>query len=196
MKLTPDIKRELVASGVASVGAIGLAVSGLPLLIVGAGAVGCYIGVRSIIPAPQTDGERLEELRREAARYESHIKEKLHHLINHQATLPEAGRSSIAKIVETSRYILIDIKDHPHKLQEAQFYLNHHLESTAKILSKYRELVAKKSDRAAKYEVRILELLERVAVSFENGKRSLLDEDVVTLESEIEILDTTLELES
>lgn len=101
------------------------------------------------------------------------------------------------QIVEITDKILVDIKNDPKDLRQARQFLNYYLDTTLKVVRRYVELSrhsvlgAEAKETLAKVEA----TLETVRKAFEKQLAKLMEDDVMDLDTEIEVLERTIKME-
>ena len=115
---------------------------------------------------------------------------------NHIAR-PET-RQAIAQLCATAQQILAEIQKHPQRMDVARGFLTYYLEAAARIVRGYEELVARGSDspEVRKTLAQAENSLPGIQRAFDSHLESLLQLDLLDLESEIDLLDKTVQMEN
>jgi 5-bromo-4-chloroindolyl phosphate hydrolysis protein len=170
------------------------------LAVAGAGA-GLIAGILIFKPSPQRDldmivsgvspemvAEALKEGRAQVAALRG---------IGARVSNPVV-QFKVKQIAEVADKILEDIRKDPGDLKAARSFLNYYLDSTVKILERYAELSAKKVlDREVQVSLKRVEgLLDSIRLAFHKQLAKLLENDMLDLDTEMSVLEKTIQLES
>lgn len=106
-------------------------------------------------------------------------------------------KQKAARICETVRKILDDIKEDPADLRPARKFLGYYLDSTIKIVERYNDLAAKGvNDPDVQASLAKVESsLTTIQAAFEKQLAQLLQNDVMDLDTELEVLEKTIKME-
>ena len=106
-------------------------------------------------------------------------------------------RKKIDRICDVAEKIFETVKKNPDDVRTAQQFSSYYLDSTIRIISKYIELSEHKA-----YSAEVLSSLERVELmldsvqaAFEKQLSNLLRDDMLDLDTEIAVLEETIEME-
>jgi hypothetical protein len=107
-------------------------------------------------------------------------------------------RQAIAQLCVTAQQILAEIQKHPQRMDVARGFLTYYLEAAARIVRGYEELVARGSDspEVRKTLTQAENSLPGIQRAFDSHLESLLQLDLMDLESEIDLLDKTVQMEN
>lgn len=106
-------------------------------------------------------------------------------------------RGKAEQIADVTRRILKDIEEDPKDLRQARQFLNYYLDTTLKIISRYVGLSTQKvlSADARSTLAKVESSLETVHKAFEKQLAKLMQDDVMDLDTEIEVLERTIKME-
>ena len=111
-------------------------------------------------------------------------------------TKPEV-KSQIDKLTTIARGILEDIRKDPKDIKRARQFLNYYLDAVTRILSRYTDLtergIASPEARAALEKAE--SLLNMLGGAFDKQRASLAQDDVLDLDTEMSVLEKTLDME-
>jgi 5-bromo-4-chloroindolyl phosphate hydrolysis protein len=176
---------------------------GLPLvpsLLLGlAGFGGVYIFIYAFRPRPRMefvigDGVTPQLL-------ESTMKEgdqKVRALTEYSAAIADpAVKAKIAKIIDVIRRIFADFEKDPKDIKQARQFLSYYLDTSVKIVRKYRDLSAQsvRSPEIAATLAKAEMMLDSIEKAFEKQLARLLQDDVLDLDTEIQTLEKTFNAE-
>lgn len=100
-------------------------------------------------------------------------------------------------ICKAAQDIIENFKKDPKDIKRARQFVNYYLDSTVKIVTRYVELthtqvVTPETEKSLK---KVEELMATVKVSFEKQLQQLLEDDLLDLDTEVEVLKKTLKME-
>jgi 5-bromo-4-chloroindolyl phosphate hydrolysis protein len=103
----------------------------------------------------------------------------------------------VKQISDITEKILLDIQKDPNDLKPARQFLSYYLEATCKILRGYVDLSDKKvADPDVQTSLRRVEgLLDTIRKAFLQQHAQLLQNDVMDLDTEIQVLENTIKME-
>lgn len=106
-------------------------------------------------------------------------------------------RAKIDTLITIARGILDDIRKDPKDIKRARQFLNYYLDATSRILSRYTDLTERGigSGDARMALGKVESLLLTLESAFEKQRASLAQDDVLDLDSEIAVLEKTLDIE-
>lgn len=103
----------------------------------------------------------------------------------------------IQEICRVGVDILENIKQHPEDLRRAKQFLNYYLDTTEKIVKQYVELSQKrdKNDEINESLAKAEEVLSTIGDTYKKQLHTMMENDVLDLNTEIEVLRKTMKLE-
>jgi hypothetical protein len=105
-------------------------------------------------------------------------------------------REAVAELCATARRILAEIQKHPERTDVARGFLTYYLEAAARIVRGYERLAVQSSDSPG--VMKILSQAENsipgIQKAFDSQLDALLQLDLLDLESEMELLDKTMQM--
>ena len=103
----------------------------------------------------------------------------------------------VQEICRVGLEIFDNLAKHPEDIKKAKQFINYYLDTTEKIVSQYVELssVKKMTPEIEESLKNVEEILDSVKDTFEKQLASLLDDDLLNLDTEIKVLKRTMELE-
>ena len=106
-------------------------------------------------------------------------------------------RHKVTGLVYTAKQIIADIKDDPKDLKRARPFLNYYLDATIMIVRRYASLSAGgvESPEIRSSIERVESLLDMLQTAYEKQLAVLLEDDVMDLETELEVLERTIRME-
>lgn len=106
-------------------------------------------------------------------------------------------RAKGEEIVHVTDRILKDIEQDPKDLRQARQFLNYYLDTTIKIVSRYVSLSRESvlSAEARETLAKVESSLETIRRAFEKQLAKLMEDDVMDLDTEIEVLERTIKME-
>ena len=109
---------------------------------------------------------------------------------------PETRRA-VAQLCVTARQILAEIQKRPERIDVARGFLTYYLEAAARIVAGYEQLVARDSSspEVQKTLAQAESSLPGIQRAFDSQLESLLQLDLLDLDSEIALLDKTVQME-
>ncbi len=169
------------------------------LISIGA-AVASYIGIYFVIPAGDkamefiVDGITKED-------YNNTIKQgldKVKLLKSLSAKITNSGflgkLNSVIKVIDE---IFDDLHKDPKDVRVARQFLSYYLDTTITIVNRYIDLYnhGEKSEKIAERLAKVESLLDTIRVAFQKQLEKLLDDDIMDLDTEISLLETTFKSE-
>lgn len=115
---------------------------------------------------------------------------------SHAIDSPRVRERALA-ICETTKKILDDIKQDPADLRPARKFLGYYLDATIKVVERYRDLSSRGvTDPGIQASLAKVESsLSTIQSAFEKQLAQLLENDVMDLDTELEVLEKTIEME-
>jgi len=100
-------------------------------------------------------------------------------------------------VIDIAERILEDIETDPRDLKRARPFLNYYLNATIEIVRRYVSLSGRgvSSSEIRESMKKVEELLETLRAAFEKQLALLLEDDVMDLETELEVLERTIRME-
>jgi 5-bromo-4-chloroindolyl phosphate hydrolysis protein len=185
--------------------ALGLAVGLIfhrPFFAVLAGVGGFVAGLVIFKPGKPKEPKEFENIdgvsreMHEAALTEGY--EKLSKLRALAVKINDRGvKEKADRICGLTGQILDTIKNDPKDLKPARSFLNYYLDTAMRILSRYNELVLHQSPSKEVEEIieRVDRTLGTLEQAFEKQQERLLENDVLDLDTELTVLERTIEME-
>lgn len=104
----------------------------------------------------------------------------------------------IKNICKTGFEILEYLKKNPEDMKKGARFLNYYLETTEKIVNRYKELSMKKekSPDIEKAAHEVESILDSIHETYKKQLNNLLEDDLLDLSVEIKVLEKTMKLES
>jgi 5-bromo-4-chloroindolyl phosphate hydrolysis protein len=124
---------------------------------------------------------------------------KIRDIVRYGSSLPkEEIRAKVKALAATAEKIFTNIERDPKDLHRARQFLNYYLDAATNIVKRYAELVAQQSRSAEVQETleKAESVLGLIDNAFENQLSRLLQDDVMNLDTEIELLQKTVETEN
>ncbi len=178
-------------------------VVGLPLvpsLCLGlAGYGGVYLFVYAFRPRPRISFDLDQGITPEL--YQSTMKEgneKIRALTDCAATIGNPDvRAKIARIIDVIRRIFANFEKDPKDIKQAKQFLSYYLDTSIKIVSKYRDLSVQniRSPDIAATLAKAELMLDSIEKAFEKQQARLLRDDVLDLDTDIKTLEQTFNAE-
>lgn len=108
-----------------------------------------------------------------------------------------AVAQKVQDICKIGMEIFDDLKKHPEDIKKAKQFINYYLDTTEKIVNQYVELSNKRTITAEIEESlkKVEEILDSVKDTFNKQLQSLLDDDLLNLDTEIKVLKNTMKME-
>lgn len=188
------LARSLTVGAVVA-GAAGVAVwCGIPLLVAGGASVALYFGIELLLPKSpeislgQERPENPAELLAAAQAKVSTLRTAAH-------DLPTPLRDDALAIAETAEEIIAEMTKNPRDLQRSRRFVTYYLDSTLTVADSYRDLKRRGTSQLATVEVKLGEVMSRVRTSFAQQRESLMEDDLLKLQTEMDVLRKTVELE-
>ena len=102
------------------------------------------------------------------------------------------------EICKLADAIFDDFKEDPKDIKSARKFINYYLDATISIITKYKNLHNSKvdSEEARNAIEKSEETLDTIKAAFEKQLQKLLENDVMDLDTEIELLQKTLKMEN
>lgn len=139
------------------------------------------------------DQEGAEKLLVEGQNARDEIKKAMENI--HQQDV----KGKAAKILTAIDKVFEYLEKNPEKVKTARKFFSYYLETTAKLLQKYEELEASNEDvNSAEIEAalkKIENVLGSIIAAFEKQLTSLLENDIIDIESEIALMENTIKME-
>ena len=106
-------------------------------------------------------------------------------------------RQEIEGIAQIADAIFADFKRDPKDMKAVRRFLTYYLDTTQKIVLKYRELSAGYGKTQATMEIlaRVEQMLPLIRATYEKILEKTLEDDVLDLDVELEVLETTIKME-
>jgi hypothetical protein len=167
---------------------------GIPFLLAGGGAVALYFGVELLWPKSSENllgPERPEN----PAELLASAQAKVSTLRRTAQDLPAALRDDALAIAETAQEIIAEMTKNPRDLQRSRRFVTYYLDSTLTVADSYRDLRRRGTSQLAAVEVKLSEVMHRVRTSFAQQRESLMEDDLLKLQTEMDVLRKTVELE-
>jgi 5-bromo-4-chloroindolyl phosphate hydrolysis protein len=100
-------------------------------------------------------------------------------------------------ICKAAQDIIENFRKDPKDIKRARQFVNYYLDSTVKIVTRYVELSNKQviTPDTEKSLKKVEELMQSVKLSFEKQLEMLLEDDLMDLDTEVEVLKKTLKME-
>jgi 5-bromo-4-chloroindolyl phosphate hydrolysis protein len=107
-------------------------------------------------------------------------------------------RQAVAQLCVTAQRILAEIQKHPQRMDVARGFLTYYLEAAARIVGGYEQLAVRDgySPEVRKTLAQAESSLPGIQRAFDSQLESLLQLDLLDLESEIDLLDKTVQMEN
>lgn len=107
-------------------------------------------------------------------------------------------RSKGLQICKLADQIFKDFKKDPSDIKTARKFTNYYLDTTINIITKYKELQSAnlQSEEVEKTLKKSEEVLDTIITAFEKELVKLLENDVMNLDTEIELLEKTIKMEN
>jgi 5-bromo-4-chloroindolyl phosphate hydrolysis protein len=107
-------------------------------------------------------------------------------------------RQAVAQLCVTAQQILAQIQKHPQRMDVARGFLTYYLEAATRIVRGYEQLASRGSysPEVRKTLAQAENSLPGIQRAFDSQLESLLQLDLLDLESEIDLLDKTVQLEN
>lgn len=194
IQLASNIPAALVGGGIFIVSLFVLQLS--IFLACGVSITAYFIAGLFIFPSPQAgfsgvQKEKLGAVLKEGERKLTLMRAFPYKIQNHVV------RKKITYICDVAEKIFETVKKNPEDVRTAQQFLSYYLDSTIKIISKYIELSEHKAysvDVQSTLE-NVEAILDNVQAAFEKQLSNLLRNDVLDLDTEIALLEETIEIE-
>lgn len=105
--------------------------------------------------------------------------------------------NSLKNLVTITEGIIDDIRKDPPDVKRARQFLNYYLDAVLRILTRYADLTERKisSNEATEAINKVEKLLASLEVAFQKQRAALASNDVLDLDTEISLLDKTMEME-
>ncbi|MCB9496600.1 MAG: 5-bromo-4-chloroindolyl phosphate hydrolysis family protein [Fibrobacteria bacterium] len=174
----------------------------MPLLAAAGVGLAAWVGTLLLLPRPRplrvvletapADSSRLSGVLAEA---EAHI-ERLDEHSRKVAKTPAGHRSQ--RIVRISRGILSDLRKDPSEYSKARPFLENYLPSARRVMDQYVDL-SQRGVSSPDIESALKKadaMLETLGQAFESQRANLAQLDVVNLEVELKLLESTLKMEN
>lgn len=163
--------------------------------------VGGFVAGRLIFTPPKKDprdfgsfGLTPEELERALAEGRSKIDS-----IREAAGPIRSGivKAKIGQIIDVAQRILEDIEHDPKDLRRARQFFSYYLDATIKIVRRYAQLSARglKTADVTQAMEKTEEILDTLRKAFEKQLALLLEDDVMDLDTELQLLERTIKME-
>lgn len=106
--------------------------------------------------------------------------------------------SKIQDICKTGADIFDYIQKNPDDLKKAKQFINYYLDATEKIVNRYVELSAAKEKSAEIEESlkKVEAMLQSINETYKKQLNNLLEDDLLDLNTEIKVLETTMKMEN
>jgi len=116
--------------------------------------------------------------------------------LNGRIAKPEV-KEKIGTLITTARGILDDIRKDPKDVRRARQFLNYYLDAVTRILTRYTDLTERGIDSPEAHAAlgKVESLLLTLEGAFERQRASLAQDDVLDLDSEMSVLEKTLDME-
>jgi 5-bromo-4-chloroindolyl phosphate hydrolysis protein len=165
-----------------------------------AAGVAAYAAGRLITPArPKTRTIRLDGIN--DAQLASALRDGAKKIETLKAAAAEIGTSSVKRkataVVDVAERILEDIRNDPRDLKRGRHFLNYYLDATINIVKQYVSLSNQgvQSREIRSSMAKVDSLLDTLHAAFEKQLAILLEDDVMDLETELEVLERTIKME-
>jgi len=194
MQLASNIPAALIGGGVFLLSLFALGLSA-PLAI-GVGVAGYLVSGLLIFPAQSARDKQRKELLQNVLK---DGERKLNQIRSLRKEIKEPQmRQKIHNLVEVGSNILEAVKKNPEYVRSAQQFSEYYLGTTITIISKYIEL---SQHRAHSSDVQMAlakaeRMLDDIYRAFEKQLSALLRDDVLDLDTELSVLEETIELEN
>jgi len=176
-------------------------VLGLPLLVGCAAALGGYGAGLALLYTPKKAGIEVQIADADAANVQQVLVEAAAK-VDAIAALSgrirkEEVKSKIDTLITVARGILDDIRKDPKDAKRARQFLNYYLDAVTRILTHYTDLTERGigSAEARASLDKVESLLLTLESAFEKQRATLAQDDVLDLDSEISVLEKTLDME-
>lgn len=124
--------------------------------------------------------------------------DKLRNIRNRTMTITENDVASrVQEICRTGTEIFDYIQKNPADLKKARQFINYYLDATEKIVNRYVELSGAKN-RSAEMEESLKKvegMLQSINETYRKQLHNLLEDDLLDLNTEIKLLETTMKME-
>lgn len=194
MLLASNIPAALIGGGVFLLSLFLLGLSA-PLAI-GVGVAGYLVGGLLIFPAQSARDKQRKQL------LQSVLKDGEQQLSQIRSLRKEIKkpqmRQKIQNLADVGRNILEAVKKNPEQVRSAQQFSEYYLGTTITILSKYIELSEHRA-HSADVEMSLAKaerMLDDIYRAFEKQLSALLRDDMLDLDTELSVLEETIELEN
>jgi 5-bromo-4-chloroindolyl phosphate hydrolysis protein len=172
----------------------------IPALLLGlAGFGGAYIFIFAFRPKPRIEfniGEGITPQLLESTMKEGG--EKIGVLVDVAKNITDpAVKAKIARIIEVIKNIFSNFERDPKDIKQAKQFLSYYLDTSIKIVKKYRDLSAQnvRSPEIAATLAKAELMLDSIEKAFEKQHARLLRDDAMDLDTEIETLEKTFSAE-
>lgn len=169
------------------------------LLLALAGFGGAYLFIHAFRPKPHIPfdiGEGITPQLSETTMKEGG--EKVKALVDCANDIKDAAvRARIARIIDVIKRIIANFEKDPKDIKQAKQFLSYYLDTSIKILRKYRDLSARnvRSPEIAATLSKAELMLDSIEKAFEKQHARLLRNDAMDLDSEIQTLEKTINAE-
>ncbi len=194
LQLASNILAALIGGGVFLISLFGLQL-GVSLSFI-VGLCGHIVAGIWIFPSPNVlivrePGEALNSVLKNGGRKLTQMRSFPYKITNYEL------RKKILHICDVAEKIFETVKKNPEDVRTGQLFSSYYLDPTIKILSKYVEL-SKHKDYSAEVQSRLEHVeavLDSVQVAFEKQFSNLLRNEMLDLDTEIALLEETIEIE-
>ncbi len=135
--------------------------------------------------------ERQVKLHGEGVEKLKTVKNKIHLIRNN------AVAQKVKNICKKGFEIFDYLKQHPEDFKKARQFINYYLDTTEKIVSQYVELSDKQRENKDLQETleKVESVLDSIEATYEKQLQNLLEDDLLDLNTEIEVLKKTIQME-
>lgn len=169
------------------------------LLLALAGFGGAYLFIYAFRPKPRIPfdiGEGITPQLSETTMKEGG--EKVKDLVDCANDIKDAAvRAKIARIIDVIKRIIANFEKDPKDIKQAKQFLSYYLDTSIKIVRKYRDLSARnvRSPEIAATLSKAELMLDSIEKAFEKQQARLLRNDAMDLDSEVQTLEKTINAE-
>jgi 5-bromo-4-chloroindolyl phosphate hydrolysis protein len=196
------MNRQLLAAAVgAGVFALSYLAFGLPILVSALAAAGAYVAGLFLFFARGKRGLEVRVGDPDAATVAQTLAEasaKVDGIAKLSVRIQKLDvKAKIDTLITIARGILDDIRKDPKDIRRARQFLNYYLDAVTRILGHYTDLTERgigSADARAALE-KVESLLLTLEGAFEKQRATLAQDDVLDLDSEISVLEKTLDME-
>ncbi len=125
--------------------------------------------------------------------------EKLRNIRNRTVSIPRNDIAvKVQEICKTGSEIFEYIQKNPDDLKKAKQFINYYLDTTEKIVNRYVELsgTKEKSPQIEESLKKVEEMLQSINETYRKQLHNLLEDDLLDLNTEIKVLETTMKMEN